>query len=158
MIRGERVIIDADLAAFYGVPTRRLNEQVRRNESRFPADFAFRLTPTERSEVIANCDHLRNLKYSKSLPLVFTEHGVIMAANLLNSPQAVVMGIFVVRAFVALRRQAISHHELAAQLGHLEARLLDHDKQLAAMVRALRSLIGGTEIPRPRRIGFGNED
>ena len=74
LIRGERVFIDADLAGFYGVPTRRLNEQVRRNTARFPMDFAFRLSMSEKLEVVANCDHLRNIKYSKTLPWAFTEH------------------------------------------------------------------------------------
>lgn len=158
LIRGERAIIDADLAAFYGVPTRRLNEQVRRNAERFPADFAFRLTSGEKAEVIANCDHLHKLRYAKALPLAFTEYGAIMAASLLNSPRAVAMAVFVVRAFVNLRRQAISNHELAAQLGQLEARLTDHDKQLAAVVRALRSLMAGWDTPKNRQIGFAREE
>lgn len=87
LIRGERVILDADLAEFYGVPTKRLNEQVRRNAERFPADFMFQLNPEEKAEVVAICDHLGKLKYSRSLPNAFTEHGAIMAANVLNSPR-----------------------------------------------------------------------
>jgi hypothetical protein len=158
LIRGERVIIDADLAAFYGVTTRRLNEQVRRNAGRFPPDFVFQLTPDEKAEVVANCDHLGKIKYSNTLPHAFTEHGAIMAANLLNSPLAVEMGVFVVRAFISLRRDAASHHELAVQLAHLERRLVDHDQQLASMVRAIRTLMGGGEIPRKRRIGFDPDD
>ena len=88
MIRGEKVIIDADLAEFYGVPTKRLNEQVKRNKDRFPEDFMFQLNADEKSEVVAKCDHLAKLKFSKVLPHVFTEHGAIMAASVLNSPQA----------------------------------------------------------------------
>jgi len=86
LLRGERVIVDADLAHFYGVPTKRLNEQVRRNRARFPVDFMFRLTPAEKAEVVAKCDHLAPLRFSKALPQAFTEHGAIMAARLLNSP------------------------------------------------------------------------
>ena len=84
LIRGEKVMVDADLAKAYGVPTRRLNEQVKRNSSRFPGDFMFQLTAKEKSEVIANCDHLSNLKFSKALPYAFTEHGAIMAASVLK--------------------------------------------------------------------------
>ena len=88
MIRGEKVIIDADLASFYGVSTKRLNEQIKRNRERFPEDFLFQLNREEKNEVVANCDHLNNLKYSRSLPFVFTEHGVFIVCRffrLLNS-------------------------------------------------------------------------
>lgn len=158
LIRGERVIIDADLAGFYGVPTRRLNEQVSRNAARFPVDFAFRLSVSEKQEVVANCDHLRNIKYSKALPWAFTEHGAIMAASVLNSQRAVEMSVFVVRAFVGLRRSLASHEELARQLTQIENRLVEHDQQLAAMVRAIRALMGPGTIPERRRIGFGIDD
>ncbi len=86
-IRGQRVILDADLAAIYGVSTKRLNEQVKRNEDRFPPDFAFQLTAGEKAEVVANCDHLARLKFSPVFPRAFTEHGALMAANVLNSPR-----------------------------------------------------------------------
>ena len=157
-IRGERVIVDADLAGFYGVPTRRLNEQVRRNEARFPRDFVFQLTADEKSEVIANCDHLGNLKFSKALPLVFTEHGAIMAANVLSSPRAIEMGVFVVRAFVNLRRAAASHQALARRLDGLERQLAGHDAQLVAIVQAIRSLLSARDVPKKRRIGFDRGD
>ena len=88
-LRGLPVLIDADLARLYGVPTRALNQAVRRNADRFPGDFLFQLTATEKAEVITNCDHLRNLKFSKALPHAFTEHGALMAANVLNSAAAV---------------------------------------------------------------------
>jgi len=109
LVRGVKVIIDADLAELYGVPTKRLNEQVKRNIERFPPDFLFQLTAAEKAEVVANCDHLAKLKYSKTLPYAFTEHGAIQAANVLASAQAVEMGIHVVRAFVKLREAAIEH-------------------------------------------------
>ena len=88
-IRGQKVILDADLALIYGVPTKRLNEQVKRNSKRFPDDFVFQLTAAEKSELVANCDHLARLKFSPVLPYAFTENGAVMSANVLNSPQAV---------------------------------------------------------------------
>lgn len=90
VLRGVRVMVDVDLAALYGVETKRLNEQFKRNRKRFPADFLFQLTPQEKAEVVANCDHLQNLKFSKVLPYAFTEHGAIQAANVLASSQAAV--------------------------------------------------------------------
>jgi len=154
LIRGERVIIDADLAQVYGVATKRLNEQVRRNRARFPVDFAFRLTRSEKTEVVANCDHLGSLKFSKALPLAFTEHGAIMAASVLNSPQAVEMSVFVVRAFVAIRRAIAGNRQLAQRVAQLERRLGDHDEQILVLVRAIRELAVPPPVPARRRIGF----
>src|SRR5580704_10794914 len=115
-IRGQKVLLDSDLASLYGVPTKRLNEQVRRNRERFPEDFMFQLNTSEKAEVVANCDHLVKLKYSPNLPYAFTEHGRMMAAMILNSPRAVEVSVFVVRVFVKLRQLARSHKELAAKL------------------------------------------
>lgn len=123
VIRTQRVIIDVDLAELYGVTTKRLNEQVRRNIGRFPSDFMFSLSAAEKSEVVANCDHLAKLKFSKTLPHAFTEHGDIQAANVLGSPEAIQMGVYVVRSFVRLREMLASDKELAARLGELEAKL-----------------------------------
>ena len=113
-------MIDADPAALYGVPTKRLNEQVRRNAGRFPEDFCSQLSPAEKAEVVANCDHLARLKFSPSLPYAFTGHGAIMAANVLNSARAVKMSVHVVRAFVRLRELIASHKELVKRLDELE--------------------------------------
>jgi hypothetical protein len=99
VIRGQKVMLDADLAELYATTTKRLNEQVKRNRARFPADFMFPLTNEEKAEVVANCDHLSRLKFSSVLPMAFTEHGAIMAASVLNSARAVEMSVFVVRAF-----------------------------------------------------------
>ena len=150
LIHGDKVVIDADLAAFYGVSTRRLNEQIKRNTSRFPADFAFRLTLEEKLEVVAKCDHLARLKFSKTLPLAFTEHGALMAASVLNTQRAVEMSVFVVRAFVALRHSVENRGELGEKLAELERRLGDHDAQLRSLVAAIRELMR-------RRIGFARE-
>ncbi len=100
LIRGEKVMLDADLAALYGVTTKRLNEQVKRNRERFPNDFMFQLTEEEKAEVVANCDHLKRPKFSHALPYAFTEYGAIMLASVLNSPIAVQTSVLVVRAFV----------------------------------------------------------
>lgn len=157
LIRGDKVVIDADLAAFYGVSTKRLNEQVKRNASRFPADFAFRLTIEEKAEVVAKCDHLASLKFSKTLPHAFSEHGALMAASVLNTPRAVEMSVFVVRAFVALRHSAASRGELGEKLAELERRLEHHDSQLRSIVAAIRELMSPAAVPERRRIGFDRE-
>ncbi len=146
--------MDADLAEAYGVPTRRLNEQVKRNRNRFPEDFMFQLTSDEKAEVIANCDHLSKLKFSKALPFVFTEHGAIMAASVLNSSKAVEVSIFVVRAFVQLREVIAGHRELARKIAQLERKLSDHDDQILVMVEAIKQLMDPKPPPKPRRIGF----
>ncbi len=158
LVRGEKIIIDSDLAAFYGVTTKRLNEQVKRNTGRFPEDFVFRLSAKEKAEVVAKCDHLDKLKYSANLPLAFTEHGAIMAASVLNSDRAIEMSVFVVRAFVRLRQYAIQNQELAQKLADLERHLIGHDQQIAALVGAIRTLMSPNPIPVPRRIGFGVDD
>jgi len=154
IIRGERVIVDADLAEFYGVNTKRLNEQVKRNRERFPDDFLFELTPLERAELVAKCDHLARLKFAKALPHAFTEHGAIMAASVLNSRRAVGVSVFIVRAFVRIRRVLTEHRELARRLVQLERRLSEHDEQILAIVRAMRTILGNDPVPNRRRIGF----
>ena len=115
VIRGQKVIIDADLAALYGVPTKALNQAVKRNPARFPEDFMFRLSAAEKTEVVTNRDHLAKLTFAKTLPYAFTEHGAIRAANVLNSPRAAELGVYVVRAFVRLRELQAGNKELAAK-------------------------------------------
>ena len=154
VVRGERVIIDADLAAFYGVSTRRLNEQVKRNKDRFPDDFMFHLTPAEKQELIAGCGHLSSLRFSKAMPYAFTEHGAIMAASVLNTGRAVKVSVFVVRAFVASRRAIVEHRNLAQKITQLERRLAGHDEQILSLIRAIRELVSPEPGPRRRQIGF----
>ena len=147
-VRGKRVVVASDLATLYGTTTKRLNEQVKRNRDRFPADFCFRLTCAERDEVVANCDHLRALKFSPNLPLVFTEYGAIMAANVLNSPRAVDVSVQVVRAFMSLRSAVAAHRDLSRKIDTLEKR---YDGQFKVVFDALRELLGD----RPKKqIGF----
>ncbi|MEY4592185.1 MAG: hypothetical protein RIR18_1080 [Pseudomonadota bacterium] len=164
-IRGQRVLLDTDLAEIYGVTTKRLNEQVKRNPERFPSDFMFQLSPAEKQEVVANCDHLQRLKFSKSLPYAFTEHGAIMAASVLNSPQAIEASVYVVRAFVHQRALLASHSELATKLDALEQKTellsLQHETfshntraQMKQVFDALRQLMEPPPTPTKRPIGF----
>ena len=157
LIRGEKVIVDADLAEFYGVPTKRLNEQVKRNKDRFPDDFMFQLSVEEKSEVVANCDHLSKLKYSSSLPHVFTEHGAIMAASVLNSARAVEVSVFIVRAFVKLRRMIAENKELSRKIVQIERHLAEHDNQIMELVKAIKQLLKPDPLPKKRRIGFHSD-
>lgn len=169
LIRGQKVMIDADLAELYGVPTKRLNEQVKRNQERFPADFMFQLTAAEKQEVVANCDHLTKLKFSKALPYAFTEHGAIQAANVLASPQAIEVGVYVVRAFVHLRELVVSNKELALRLDELENKTdlmslkqetFEHNTrvQLKQIIDTLRELMAPPAPPAKRPIGFVTPD
>jgi ORF6N domain len=156
-VRGMKVIIDADLAELYGVATKRLNEQVKRNPGRFPADFMFQLTASEKAEVVANCDHLTRLKFARTLPMAFTEFGAIQASNVLNSSQAIEMGVYVVRAFVQQRELLASSQEWARQLRALEQRierkLGSHDQAIAGLIDTLRQLMAPPDPPK-RPIGF----
>ena len=160
-IRGVRVILDSDLAALYGVPTKRLNEQYRRNRKRFPEDFAFQLTAKEanslRSQFATSSSH-GGRRYR---PYAFTEHGALMAANILNSPRAVQMSIFVVRAFTKMREALRGTSELARRLAALEKKLTARlDVHEAAIVQVLREVMQILNPPPPsperirRRIGF----
>jgi hypothetical protein len=156
-VRGERVILDEDLARFYGVTTKRLNEQVKRNASRFPPDFMLQLTAGEyralRSQS-ATLDRGRG-RHRKYLPYAFTEHGALMLASVLNSEIAIQASLFVVRAFVHLRRLLAPHKQLAAKLAEIEQRVGRHDEAILDLVAAIRKLM---EKPAPRRraIGFRN--
>ena len=199
LMRGQRVIIDADLARLYGVTVKRLKQQVRRNSDRFPEDFMFQLTWEEaeslrmqiagldvpadqtdsRSQIaslndpsiaqvpqlqgvtgissrmqIASLNRGRNVKYR---PFAFTEHGAIMAATVLNSPNAVKASLFVVRAFVQLRELLSTHRNLAAKLNELERKLQDHDGQILGIIEAMRELMNEPDEPAKPPIGFATE-
>jgi len=147
-------MLDADLAELYGVTTKRLNEQVKRNLERFPADFMFQLTKAEKAKVVANCDHLARLKFSSALPTAFTEHGAIMAASVLNSSRAVEVSVFVVRAFVKLRELSVIHKEIGRKLDQLERKVTGHDQAIASLITAIRELMTPPEPKKKRPIGF----
>lgn len=156
LLRGQRVILDAELAALYGVTTKRLNEQVKRNAERFPEDFVFRLTAEEEAglrsqSATSKTGHGRGGR--RYLPYVFTEHGAIQAANIVNSPRAVEMSIYVVRAFVQLRELLASNVELSHRLNELEGKLKHHDDAIAAILSAIRELMN-PPAPKGRGIGF----
>ena len=170
-IRGERVMLDSDLARIYGVPTKVLNQAVKRNADRFPPDFVFRLTEEEletniRSQSVTASQHVsdmrsqnvtaskRNVRY---LPFAFTEHGAIMAANVLNSPRAVEMSVHVIRAFVTLRREAGRYEALARKLAELDRTQKIHGEDIQLILRALQQLEDTTSWAYPdgrRLIGF----
>jgi hypothetical protein len=150
LLRGLRVMLDADLAEVYGVSTKRLNEQVRRNRDRFPEDFMFQLTAVEKDEVVANCDHLRKLKFSATRPYAFTEHGSLMLASVLNSATAVAASIQIVRAFIRLREEIGAHRDLARKLNILEKK---YDGQFQVVFEALRQAVAQPREGR-RKIGF----
>lgn len=154
LVRGQKVMVDADLAALYGVTTKRLNQQVKRNSGKFPRDFVFRLTQAERKEVVTNCDHLGYLKFSASRPLAFTEHGALMAASVLSSSRAVEVALYVVRAFVRMRAAAGRNAELSKRLDELERRVGTHDRAIGQVLDAIRQLTQPPEPPRRKRIGF----
>lgn len=173
-VRGQKVILDSDLARIYGVTTKRLNEAVKRNPKRFPQDFMFRLTPQDVetmwsqfattsanaeptgaeaipsnwSQFVTSSQKRRRLGF---LPYAFTEHGAIMAAAVLNSPQAVQMSLFVVRAFVKMRDVLVGHRDLARKIEDLEKK---YDGQFQVVFEAIRHLMTTPEAPR-KRIGFG---
>jgi len=153
LIRDKRVMLDADLAELYGVSTKVFNQAVKRNARRFPDDFMFQLTSAEKLEVVTNCDHLARLKFAKSLPFAFTEHGAIQAANILNSEQAIDMGVYVVRAFVHLRKTIDLHKELAARVDELERKSELSQVQIAQIVDIVRKLMIPAE-PKKGPIGF----
>jgi hypothetical protein len=154
-VRDQKVILAADLAEIYGVPTKRLNEAVKRNANRFPEDFLFRLTAEEKDEVVANCDHLTRLKFSPQLPFAFTEHGALQAANVLRSERAVAMSIYVIRAFIQMREQIAGTSLIQKRLGEIDRKLLDHDEALVILWNQLKPLLTPPPPASPkRRIGF----
>ena len=153
-LRGQKVILDADLAEAYGVETKVLNQAVKRNVARFPDDFMFRLTEVEKTEVVTNCDHLQKLKFSPQLPFVFTEHGALMAASVLNSPKAVEMSVFIVRAFVQIREQLATNAEILKRLAEIDKTLLEHNDALQIIWEQLQPLLTPPDPPKKGRIGF----
>ena len=154
VLREQKVILDSDLAELYGVPVKRLNEQVKRNQERFPSDFMFRLSAEEsdalRSQSATSKTGRGGRRYA---PYAFTEHGAIMAATVLNSERAVEMSGFVVRAFVRLREMLATNHQLASKIDELEQRLDTHDASIQELIEAIRELMA-PEPAKGRRIGF----
>ncbi len=153
LIRGQKVMLDRDLAELYGVETKHLNRQVRRNLDRFPGEFMFRLSPSEKDELVTNCHRFKVLKHSSSLPYAFTEHGVLMLANVLKSKYAVKVSIHIVKAFIKLREFLTVHQELAQKLKELEQKIGKHDQQIRAVFDAIRQLMTPPK-EKKKPIGF----
>jgi hypothetical protein len=160
-LRGQKVILAADLAELYDVPTKRLNEQVKRNADRFLEDFLFQLTKAEAEEVQRSRSQFATLKQGqniKYLPHAFTEHGAIMAATVLNSPEAVAMSVFVVRAFMQMREQLAANAAILKRLAEIDQTLLKHDSALRVIWTKLQPVLAPPEPPRRRIKGFNPND
>ena len=153
VIREARVILDTDLAKLYGVETRALNQALKRNQQRFPEDFAFELTRDEILGISQTVTSLRNLKFSKQVR-VFTEHGALMAANILNSPRAVTMSVYVIRAFVKTREDHAANAFILKRLAEIDKSLLLHDTALRDIYQKLRPLLEPPPAPPKPEIGF----
>ncbi|MFC1866809.1 ORF6N domain-containing protein [Thermodesulfobacteriota bacterium] len=153
MIRGEKIMIDSDLAELYSVETKVLKQAVRRNKKRFPDDFIFELTKEENQSLRSQNVTLKRGQHSKYLPFAFTEQGVAMLSSVLNSERAIEVNIEIMRAFVRLREVLLSHRDLAAKLKELENRILDHDEEIQTIFEAIRQLMTPPEKPR-KKIGF----
>ena len=180
-IRNQKVLLDADLATIYGVETRVFNQAVKRNADRFPEDFRFQLTREEAAALVASRSQFvtlnaqaadvqqdedsrsqiatlkrgQNIKY---LPYAFTEHGAIMAATVLNSPEAVKMSVFVVRAFVQMREQLAANTAILKRLAEIDKSILEHDKALSVIWRQIQPLLSPPPAPPKPRIGFHREE
>lgn len=158
LIRNLKVMVDSDLADLYGVSTKRLNEQVKRNAGRFPEDFMFQLTSQEKKEVVANCDHLYKLRFSSYLPYVFTEHGAVMLASILNSPRAIKANIQIVRVFIKSRQILEFKKEILNKLEQIQNKDKEQDHQILLLFEYIRQMEQVKEeeiIPQARKpVGY----
>lgn len=146
-------MVDADLALLYGVPTKRLNEQVKRNLSRFPEDFMFQLSESEKEKLIAESSDLSRLKFSSSLPYVFTEHGVVMLVSVLNSDRAIEVNVLIVRIFVRMRELLLNYKDILIKVERLEKKSEHYDEEIRLIFTYLKQLLN-PKVPASRKIGF----
>jgi hypothetical protein len=153
-MRGQKVMLDRDLAQLYGVATKVLNQAVKRNMKRFPEDFMFKLTRSERNELVTNCDRFKTLKHSTVTPYAFTEQGVSMLSSVLNSERAIHVNIEIMRAFVRLRKMLSSNKELARKLDALEKK---YDEHFKIVFDAIRELMTSPAQTKKGKIGFRRE-
>ena len=151
LIRSKKVMLDSDLASLYQVKTMVLNQAVKRNIKRFPDDFMFRLTTAEKSEVITNCDRLKDIKYSSHKPYAFTEQGVAMLSSVLNSEKAIQVNIQIMRTFTKIKEMVISNKELRRKIEEMESR---YDGKFVVVFKAIAKLIGEPGKENKRKIGF----
>jgi len=161
-IRGFKVMIDSDLAELYGVTTKRLNEQVKRNFKRFPPDFMFQLTGQEKSDVVANCDPLKRIRFSPNLPFAFTEHGAVMLASVLNSDRAIQVNIEIIRVFNRMRQLLETNKEILRKLEKLQQKDIKQDQQILLIFEYLKQLEQArqqqVDQSSRKRIGFKPDD
>ena len=150
LIRGLKVMIDADLASLYCVPTKALNQAVTRNLKRFPLDFMFHLSKEEKDELVTNCDRLQQLKHSSALPIAFTEQGVAMLSSVLNSERAIEVNIQIMRAFTQLRKMLSTHKDLKRKIESMEKK---YDQQFQIVFEAIKQLLSEEDKPK-KKIGF----
>lgn len=157
LIRGEKVIVDRDLADLYQVTTKQLNQQVKRNAKRFPENFMFQLTDIEKEMVVANCDHLKKLKFSSTLPYVFTEHGTLMLGNVLSSDRAIEFSIKIVEAFVKMRQYLTENLTTKLEIEEIKKKLINHDKNIELVFSYLDELMDKKDKQAERtKIGYKN--
>ena len=155
LIRDQRIILDTDLARLYDIPTFRLNEAVKRNRGRFPDDFLFQLTPAERDALTSQTAMSKTGRGGRrTLPFAFTEHGALMAANILNSPRAVAMSVYVIRAFIKMRELVAANAAILKRLAEIDKTLLIHDVALREILHKLRPLLEPPPVPPKPEIGF----
>jgi len=157
-IREKKVMIDKDIAELYNITTKRLNEQVKRNIKRFPEDFMFQLTDEEKSKVVANCDHLKTLKYSPNLPYAFTEHGAVMLASVLNSERAIEVNIQIIRVFNQMREALLNYKNVLLKLEQLERNTLQNTEDIQVVFNYIKQLIMPPEQKNRKPIGFRRHD
>ncbi|KKQ60240.1 MAG: hypothetical protein US82_C0043G0007 [Parcubacteria group bacterium GW2011_GWC1_38_22] len=150
-IRGKKVMIDSDLAMLYGVSTKVFNQSVKRNIKRFPNDFMFQLTVAEKEEVVTNCDHLKQLKFSSQLPYAFTEQGVAMLSSVLKSEKAIQVNIQIIRTFTKIKEMIISNKELRRKIEEMEGK---YDAKFATIFKVITRLITDPERANEKKIGF----
>ena len=155
IVRDQKVMIDRDIAELYGVTTKRLNEQVKRNPSRFPSNFMFELTKEEKAQVVANCDHLEKIKFSPVLPKVFTEHGIMMVANVLSSERAIKVSIQIIEVFVKMRKALTENLNLRLEIEEIKKKLSNQSKNIELVFSYLDELIEKKENLKPTtKIGY----
>jgi hypothetical protein len=158
LLDGQSVMIDRDLAELYGVSTFRLNEQVTRNLTRFPPDFMRIVSQEEKEYLIKNFKHLESLKYSPALPRVFTEHGAVMLASVLNSERAILVNIQIVRIFTKMKQLMVNYKKVLQSIGRLEQKTLKNSKEIQAIVEYLKQLTELQKQTERQRIGFRRKD
>lgn len=155
IIRGQKVMLDRDLAQLYGVETKRLNETVKRNIERFPDSFMFKLNSDEFQELVANCDRFKTLKHSSSTPYAFTEHGTLMLSSVLNSKQAINVSIQIIEVFTKLKQFALNQNQLTERISSLEQAFMSYTKENSEDIEDLRKAVNYLlDITKPAKIGF----